>query len=292
MYKARFIINMLLARRVCGWSARQLLKPRPIRTAFKSSTRAAPLMSVVDKESMDYVDVDTELAAPVEDVVLGEEVVPDEEPEKDPMAIEGRISDRQAERLAERGITTFTEIQHRSYEPVFEGRDLLGKSRTGTGKTVAFGLPIIEKLAEMRSNGEYDHKRRGRGPAMLVLTPTRELAKQVHDELKYLADTHGFSTTCFHGGVSYGPQEGALRRGVDILVATVGRVIDHIDRGNLHLNDAYHVVLDEADEMLSMGFSDDVERIFGASPCLERVSRHLHESSPSETALGGLFFIF
>ena len=99
MYKARFIINMLLARRVCGWSARQLLKPRPIRTAFKSSTRAAPLMSVVDKESMDYVDVDTELAAPVEDVVLGEEVVPDEEPEKDPMAIEGRISDRQAERF-------------------------------------------------------------------------------------------------------------------------------------------------------------------------------------------------
>ena len=94
MYKARFIINMLLARRVCGWSARHLLKPRPIRTAFKSSTRAAPLMSVVDKESMDYVDVDTELAAPVEDVVLGEEVVPDEEPEKDPMAIEGRISDR------------------------------------------------------------------------------------------------------------------------------------------------------------------------------------------------------
>ena len=101
---------------------------------------------------------------------------------------------------------------------------------------------------------------------MLVLTPTRELAKQVHDELKYLADTHGFSTTCFHGGVSYGPQEGALRRGVDILVATVGRVIDHIDRGNLHLNDAYHVVLDEADEMLSMGFADDVERIFGEFP--------------------------
>ena len=115
MYKARFIINMLLARRVCGWSARQLLKPRPIRTAFKSSQRAAPLMSVVDKESMDYVDVDTELAAPVEDVVLGEETpIEDAVPEKDPMAIEGRISDRQAERLAERGITTFTEIQHLS----------------------------------------------------------------------------------------------------------------------------------------------------------------------------------
>jgi len=293
MKNKRTVLTMLLARRVCGWSARQLLKPRPIRTAFKSSTRAAPLMSVVDKESMDYVDVDTELAAPAEDVVVGEETpIEDAEPEKDPMAIEGRISDRQAERLAQRGITTFTEIQHRSYEPVFEGRDLLGKSRTGTGKTVAFGLPIIEKLAEMRSNGEYDHKRRGRGPAMLVLTPTRELAKQVHDELKYLADTHGFSTTCFHGGVSYGPQEGALRRGVDILVATVGRVIDHIDRGNLHLNDAYHVVLDEADEMLSMGFADDVERIFGASPCPERVARHLHESSPSEKALGALFFEF
>ena len=149
MKNKRTVLTMLLARRVCGWSARQLLKPRPIRTAFKSSTRAAPLMSVVDKESMDYVDVDTELAAPAEDVVLGEETpIEDAEPEKDPMAIEGRISDRQAERLAQRGITTFTEIQHRSYEPVFEGRDLLGKSRTGTGKTVAFGLPIIEKLAE------------------------------------------------------------------------------------------------------------------------------------------------
>ena len=151
MKNKRTVLTMLLARRVCGWSARQLLKPRPVRTAFKSSTRAAPLMSVVDKESMDYVDVDTELAAPAEDVVLGEEVVPDEEPEKDPMAIEGRISDRQAERLAERGIKTFTEIQHRSYEPVFEGRDLLGKSRTGTGKTVAFGLPKSYGLARTSS---------------------------------------------------------------------------------------------------------------------------------------------
>ena len=101
---------------------------------------------------------------------------------------------------------------------------------------------------------------------MLVLAPTRELAKQVEAEMKLLADTHGFSTICFHGGVSYGPQSGALSRGVDVLVATVGRVIDHLDRGNLDLSSAYHVVLDEADEMLSMGFADDVERIFAECP--------------------------
>ena len=127
---------------------------------------------------------------------------------------------------------------------------------------------------------------------MLVLTPTRELAKQVHDELKYLADTHGFSTTCFHGGVSYGPQEGALRRGVDILVATVGRVIDHIDRGTLHLNDAYHVVLDEADEMLSMGFADDVERIFGECPAGADAASLEPYSFPSDEVVGGLFLDF
>merc|ERR1719199_2055058 len=99
-----------------------------------------------------------------------------------------------------------TEIQHLSFDCVFEGRDMLGKSRTGTGKTLAFGLPLVERLAERARTGEYDAKRRGRGPAILCLAPTRELAKQVESELHDLATTHGLATTCFHGGVSYVPQ--------------------------------------------------------------------------------------
>ena len=125
---------------------------------------------------------------------------------------------------------------------IFRGdADAFGRDRrapAGTGKTLAFGLPLVERLAELKKQGKYDARKRGRGPAILVLAPTRELAKQVEAELKLLAETHGFSTICFHGGVSYGPQEGALRRGVDVLVATVGRVIDHIDRGNLDLSSA------------------------------------------------------
>jgi len=274
-----------LAGRVGAWTARagaRSLRPagqgaaRASRAASARSSRApaGTLLSVVEREGLEAdaeapatwaaaVDVDAALEEDDDGAVA---VPEDDEPEADPMAIAGRVGDQQAARLAARGIMSFTEIQHRSYDDVFAGRDLLGKSRTGTGKTLAFGLPLVERLAELKKQGKYDARKRGRGPAILVLAPTRELAKQVEAELKLLAETHGFSTICFHGGVSYGPQEGALRRGVDVLVATVGRVIDHIDRGNLDLSSAYHVVLDEADEMLSMGFADDVERIFGECP--------------------------
>jgi len=177
-----------------------------------------------------------------------------------------RIAPAQVANLKGRGIERFTEIQQLSFDAVYEGRDLLGKSRTGTGKTIAFGLPLIEKLASRARAREYDQRRRGRGPAILCLAPTRELAKQVEQELALLCQPHGFATACFHGGVSYVPQERSLRNGVDVLVATVGRVIDHLDRGNLDLSQAYHVVLDEADEMLSMGFADDVEKIFSYCP--------------------------
>lgn len=181
------------------------------------------------------------------------------------------IAEKQAKALVSRGIKTFTEIQKLSFDAVYEGKDLLGKSRTGTGKTLAFGLPLIERLAKRVRDGEYKQTR-GRGPAILCLTPTRELAKQVETELSKLCETHGFSSTCFHGGVSYTPQERAIQRGVDVLVATVGRVIDHLERGTLDLKDTYHIVLDESDEMLSMGFADDVERIFSYCPAGERVS--------------------
>jgi len=211
------------------------------------------------------------------------------DPEIDPLLIASKsqqVCDAQIEALAKRGIHKFTEIQALSFDAIYQGRDLLGKSRTGTGKTIAFGLPLIEQLGAKKRQGLYKQTR-GQGPAIVVLAPTRELAKQVETELSSLSAVHGLRTTCFHGGVSYVPQERALRNGVDILVATVGRVIDHLDRGNLDLSNAYHLVLDEADEMLSMGFADDVEKIFSFTPAAKR-GKHVKHAEEEQAFLDDL----
>ena len=162
--------------------------------------------------------------------------------------------------LQKRGIESFTDIQFQAFEPVYEGRDMIARSRTGTGKTIAFGLPVIEKLAAEAAAAEQPLARR-RPPRMIVMAPTRELARQVENELALIARPHRLNTAVFHGGAPYGPQEGALRNGLDILVATPGRIIDHLERGGLDLSQVMHVVLDEADEMLDMGFAKDIERI-------------------------------
>ncbi|KAH8066020.1 helicase [Aureococcus anophagefferens] len=270
---------MMLLRRAAGWTRVLGGAARPARPTLSRTFGDVARRSLVQgaEETVSGLDYAAEEGfeppkvrlvgepSPAEDAA---EEQADEAPAADPRLIAGRegVHAKQAAKLAQRGIDTMTEIQHLTFDAAHAGRDVLGKSRTGTGKTLAFGLPLVERLAERAREGDYDPKKRARGPAILVLAPTRELAKQVEAELHLLAQTHGLSTTCFHGGVSYGPQENALRRGVDVLVATVGRVIDHIDRGNLDLSDAYHVVLDEADEMLSMGFADDVERIFSECP--------------------------
>lgn len=112
--------------------------------------------------------------------------------------------------LSSKGITRFTEVQAKAFEPVLAGRDMIGRSRTGTGKTLAFGIPSIHrivKLAEERGQvDEYGRRKRGRGVSMIVLCPTRELARQVEEELSLVAKPLGLFTTCFHGGVSYDPQ--------------------------------------------------------------------------------------
>jgi superfamily II DNA/RNA helicase len=166
--------------------------------------------------------------------------------------------------LSSRGITHFTPVQAEAFAPVLARRDVIGRSRTGTGKTLAFGLPSITRLLDfMAANGKRDQNsgqmRRGRTPSMLVLCPTRELARQVSDELAAVAKPVGLFVEVFHGGVSYDPQARALRTGVDIIVGTPGRIIDHLNRGNMDLTECDIVVLDEADEMLNMGFSEDVE---------------------------------
>ena len=169
--------------------------------------------------------------------------------------------------LSKKGITHFTPVQAEAFDPIYsDQRDVIGRSRTGTGKTLAFGLPSLHRLLETTvAKGTRDattgRMQRGRKVSMLILCPTRELARQVQEELREVATPLQLSTAVFHGGVSYGPQAGALRDGLDVLVGTPGRVIDHIERGNLDLSSCDIAVLDEADEMLNMGFAQDVETI-------------------------------
>ncbi len=158
--------------------------------------------------------------------------------------------------LEARGITEASPIQEQTLPHTMEGRDLIGRARTGTGKTLAFALPILSKLTPNRE--------RGRGPRAIIMAPTRELAKQVSEEFSKSGPS--FEVLTIYGGAAYGPQEKALQRGVDIVIGTPGRIIDHIERGNLRLDDVQFAVLDEADEMLSVGFADAIESILSATP--------------------------
>jgi ATP-dependent RNA helicase DDX21 len=183
-----------------------------------------------------------------------------------PRWIEAGLDQRVIDVLSGKGIVRFTPVQGEAFDPVVAGRDVIGRSRTGTGKTLAFGLPAITRLVKwMEEKGIRDpatgRMQRVRGVSMLVLCPTRELARQVQEELSSVSRPLGLFTEVFHGGVSYDGQSRALRNGLDILVGTPGRIIDHLDRGTLRLNECDLIVLDEADEMLSMGFADDVERM-------------------------------
>jgi ATP-dependent RNA helicase DeaD len=158
--------------------------------------------------------------------------------------------------LADVGYEAPSPIQAATIPSLLEGRDVLGQAQTGTGKTAAFALPILSRI-EMRPGK----------PQALVLAPTRELAIQVAEAFqRYAAHMPGFQVLPIYGGQSYGPQLHALRRGVHVVVGTPGRVIDHLERGTLDLSELRFIVLDEADEMLRMGFIDDVEKVLEATP--------------------------
>jgi len=152
-----------------------------------------------------------------------------------------------------------TPIQSEAIPPLLEGRDLLGQAATGTGKTAAFDLPLLQHL-EPGSRG------RGSGPVALVLAPTRELAMQVSEATHRYGRDLGARVLPVYGGQPIGRQLRELERGVDIVVGTPGRVIDHINRGTLRLDGLLTIVLDEADEMLDMGFADDIDAILEAAP--------------------------
>lgn len=190
--------------------------------------------------------------APVTPGALGD--VPSSEPgfEAFPISVEIRSA------LAEMGFTRPTPVQVAAIGPVMAGSDLVVQSKTGSGKTCAFGIPMLEKLPV----GETIPQ----SPRGLVLVPTRELAHQVATELRHVSGKKALKIHAIYGGVPMGRQIAALKSGSDVVVSTPGRLLDHLRRGNINLNHVQMVVLDEADEMLSMGFWDDVTDILKKAP--------------------------
>ena len=161
--------------------------------------------------------------------------------------------------LADYGYTKPTPIQAAAIPPALEGHDLLAAAQTGTGKTAAFVLPLLQRLS---TSGQTMTRR----PRALILTPTRELAAQVHENLRDYGKHMQVSATTIFGGVSMGPQINALRRGVDVVIATPGRLMDHMQQRTLDLSGVETLILDEADRMLDMGFLPALKRILVALP--------------------------
>ena len=173
--------------------------------------------------------------------------------------------------LADLGYEEPTPIQSEAIPPLLDGRDLLAEAPTGTGKTAAFALPTLHRLALARAAGGapdvgLDAARADGNVAGLVLVPTRELAMQVSEAIHRYGERIGTRVLPIYGGQPIGVQLRQLRRGVDIVVATPGRAVDHLTRGSLKLAGVSIVVLDEADEMLDMGFAEDLEAILTATP--------------------------
>jgi superfamily II DNA/RNA helicase len=157
--------------------------------------------------------------------------------------------------LEEKGYKTPTPIQAEAIPPLLEGRDLIGGSQTGTGKTAAFSLPLLSHLEGNQKD-----------PRVLIVEPTRELAQQVIEQIEMYGKYRHLKSVLLHGGVGYGKQRDALKSGIDIVVATPGRLLDHMGQKLLSLSKIEILILDEADRMLDMGFMPDVHRIVKACP--------------------------
>lgn len=179
--------------------------------------------------------------------------------------------------LNEKGYTTPTPIQEQAILPALDNRDILGLAQTGTGKTAAFSLPIIQQLYLNKVHGK---KREIRA---LVITPTRELAIQINDCLKDYTSYTGIRHCVIYGGVKQHAQVNQLKAGVDILVATPGRLLDLMNQGFISLNSVRHFVLDEADRMLDMGFIHDIKRLLPKLP-KEKQTLFFSATMPSSIA--------
>ncbi|MDX1594766.1 MAG: DEAD/DEAH box helicase, partial [Gammaproteobacteria bacterium] len=179
--------------------------------------------------------------------------------------------------VLEVGYETPSPIQAAAIPPLLAGRDLLGQAQTGTGKTAAFALPLLSRLDLAL-----------RTPQVLVLTPTRELAIQVAEALQtYARHLAGFHVLPIYGGQSIGVQLRQLERGAHVVVGTPGRVLDHLGRKTLNLDRLAALVLDEADEMLRMGFIDDVEAILEATPSTRQVALFSATMPPAIARVAG-----
>src|ERR1700689_1435587 len=163
------------------------------------------------------------------------------------------LSEKVLKAVEASGYDTPTPIQEQAIPHALQGRDVLGIAQTGTGKTAAFTLPMLTKLEQGRA--------RARMPRTLILEPTRELAAQVEESFGKYGVNHKLNVALLIGGVSFGDQDSKLVRGVDVLIATPGRLLDHSERGRLLLTGVELLVIDEADRMLDMGFIPDIERI-------------------------------
>ncbi|MEQ8660210.1 MAG: DEAD/DEAH box helicase [Gammaproteobacteria bacterium] len=163
--------------------------------------------------------------------------------------------------VAQQGYTTPTSIQSQAIPVVLEGRDVLAGAQTGTGKTAAFALPMLQMLEERPRRGKSRLQ-----PRALVLTPTRELAAQVAESFQTYGANSRLRTAVIFGGVGFEPQRQQLRRGIDILVATPGRLLDHAGQGTVDLSAIEILVLDEADRMLDMGFIHDIRKLLAQLP--------------------------
>jgi len=172
------------------------------------------------------------------------------------------LSDGLAKAVEVLGYEAPTPIQEKAIPSVLMGRDILGSAQTGTGKTASFTLPMIDILDSGRA--------KARMPRSLILAPTRELAAQVAESFEKFSVNHGLSMALLIGGVSFSDQEAALDKGVDVLIATPGRLLDHFERGKVLLQDVKILVIDEADRMLDMGFIPDVERIVSYLPVMRQ----------------------
>src|ERR1700719_4934642 len=183
--------------------------------------------------------------------------------------------------VSDAGYTNPTPIQEQAIPHVKRGRDVLGCAQTGTGKTASFALPVIDMLAAGRA--------RVRMPRSLILEPTRELATQVAASFEIYGKHHRLTTALLIGGESFADQLKKLDRGIDVLIATPGRLLDLFERGKVLLSDVRILVIDEADRMLDMGFIPDVERIVGLLPKMRQTLFFSATLPPEIRRLGDAF---
>jgi ATP-dependent RNA helicase RhlE len=163
--------------------------------------------------------------------------------------------------VSEKGYSTPTPIQKQAIPPILEGRDILGGAQTGTGKTAGFTLPLLQRLC---ADGKPN--KQSRTVRALILTPTRELAAQVEDSISTYGRHLPLTSSVIFGGVNINPQKAKLRQGLDLLVATPGRLLDHVGQGTIDLSRVDYLVLDEADRMLDMGFIHDIRKVLALLP--------------------------